>query len=75
LAWCRRAWTFGLAATVWVVVVWLVGLGVEDDEEEDPQPAATAAITSVARESLSRVIVLKDAGFVRLLPGNATRRL
>jgi hypothetical protein len=42
------------------------------EEEEDPQPAAAAATTTVARVILSRVIVVKDAVHVRLLPGHAS---
>jgi hypothetical protein len=40
--------------------------------EEEPQPAAAAATAAIASESLSRVIVVKDAAFARLLPGNAS---
>jgi hypothetical protein len=74
LAWCLGLWTFGLAATVWVVAVECVDrVGLE--EEEDPQPAATAAVRTVARVNLNAVIVVKDAGVRGLLPGNASPAL
>ena len=67
-AWWTCSWTTGLAATVWVAVVaWVEAVGFEDE----PQPAATAAIMTVARRSLSRVIVVKDATFGGLLPVHA----
>ena len=58
--------TTGLAATVWVVGVW-----VEAGLEEEPQPAATAAVSTTVRESLRGVIVVKDATPGCLLPDNA----
>jgi hypothetical protein len=63
---CERLWATGVAATVWVEAVVLVGAA---GFEEDPQPATAAATRAIGRKSLGRmVIVVKDAPARRLLP-------